>query len=62
MAKCPKPPQENEKSKIKYVFMKKVTVHVTTAKIAMTKRYMYLWHTYLLMTNVLVESSVTVCN
>ena len=35
---------------IKYVLMKKVIVHATTAKITMTIRYTHLWHECLVMT------------
>ena len=35
----------------KYVLMKKVIVHATTAKIIVTARYMHLWHECLEMTN-----------
>ena len=35
----------------KYVIMKRVIVHATTAKIIVTARYMHLWHEYLAMTN-----------
>ena len=48
--------------KIKYVLMKKVIVHATTAKITATKRYMHLWHACLLMANVPVEILATVEN
>ena len=46
----------------KYVLMKKVIVHATTAKITVTKRYMHLWHECMKMANVLVKHLVTVCN
>ena len=46
----------------KTVLMKKVIVHATTAKITAAKRYMNLWHVFLVMTNVLVGISVTVHN
>ena len=46
----------------KYVLMKKVIVHATTAKIMMTIRYTHLWHVCLEMTNVQVKSMVTVRN
>ena len=48
--------------KIKYVLMKKVIVHATTSIIIVAKRYFRLWHTCLLITNVLVETLVTVHN
>ena len=35
----------------KYVSMKKIIVHATTAKITMTIRYRHLWHACLVMTN-----------
>ena len=35
----------------KYILMKKVIVHATTAKITTTIRYTHLWHKYLVMTN-----------
>ena len=35
----------------KYVLMKKLIVHATTAKIIVTARYMHLWHECLAMTN-----------
>ena len=35
----------------KYILMKKVIVHATTAKIIVTIRYMHLWHECLAMTN-----------
>ena len=35
----------------KYVLMKKLTVHATTAKIIVTARYMHLWHECIAMTN-----------
>ena len=46
----------------KYVLMKKVIMHATTAKIVMTIRYTHLWHECLAMTNTKVKSMVTVCN
>ena len=46
----------------KYVLMKRVIMHATTAKITMTIRYMHLWHICLAMTNVQVKSMVTVRN
>ena len=46
----------------KYVLMKKVIVHASTAKIAVTKRYMHLWHVYLAIAKVQVKIMVTVCN
>ena len=45
-----------------YVLMKSVIVHAKTARITVTKIYMHLWHVCLLMTDVLVEILVTVCN
>ena len=36
---------------IKYVFMKKVIVHATTAKITMAIRYTHLWHACLVTSN-----------
>ena len=62
IAKFPKPPKDNENGKGKYVLMKKVIVHATTAKIKMTIRYTHLWHKCLEMTNAKVKSMVTVCN
>ena len=47
---------------VKYALMIKVIVHVTTAKITATKRYMHLWHVCLAMTNVLVKNLVAVRN
>ena len=35
----------------KYVLMKKVILHVTTAKIIVTARYMHIWHECLTTTN-----------
>ena len=35
----------------KYILMKKLIVHATTAKITMTIRYTHLWHECLVMTN-----------
>ena len=35
----------------KYVLIKKLIVHATTAKITMTIRYTHLWHEFLVMTN-----------
>ena len=46
--------------KSKYFLMIKLIVHVTTAKITVTKRYMHLWHACMEMTNILVEILVTV--
>ena len=46
----------------KYVLMKKVIVHATTAKIKMTIRYRNLWHKCLAMTSAKVKSMVTVRN
>ena len=46
----------------KYVLMEKVTVHATTAKKTVTKRYMHLWHKCLAMTNVLMNILATVRN
>ena len=49
-------------TKRKCVLMKDVIVHrknnATTSKIIITKRYMYLWHVCLIMTNVPVGLSV----
>ena len=42
IAKFPKPPKENEKWRTQVGLAKNVIVHVTTAKIAVTKRYMHL--------------------
>ena len=42
IAKCPKPSKDNENGEIKYIRMKKVIVHATTAKITMNIRYMHL--------------------
>ena len=39
-----------------------VIVHATTAKIAVNKGYMHIWHACLVMTNVLVGILVTVHN
>ena len=47
---------------IKYVSMKKLIVHVTTAKISIIKMYMHIWHVCLIITNVSVRSPVTVRN
>ena len=44
----------------KYILMKKVIVHATTAKMKMTIRCTHLWHKCLVMTNAKVESMVTV--
>ena len=49
-------------SKCKYVLMKKVIMHATTAKITMTIRYTHLWHECLAIMNVQVKNMVTVCN
>ena len=46
----------------KFLFMKKLMVHATTAKITATKRYMHLWHVCLAMMNVQVKIIVTVRN
>ena len=43
-------------------YLKKVIMHVTTAKITVTKRYLYVWHVCLAITNVLVKLLVTVRN
>ena len=51
-----------KKGERKYVLMKKVIVHATTAKITMTRRYTHLWHECLAMTNVQVKIMVTVRN
>ena len=48
--------------KSKYVLMKQLIMHETTAKITVTKRYMHIWHACLVMTNVLVNILVTVHN
>ena len=48
--------------KRKYVLMKEVIVHATTAKITATKRYMHLLHVCMVMKNLLVEILVTVRN
>ena len=48
--------------KSKYVLMKKVILHATTAKTTVTKIYMHLCHVCLVMTNLLVEILVTVSN
>ena len=48
--------------KSKYVLMKRVIVHVTTAKITVTKIYMHIWHVCLTRTNVQVKIIVTVYN
>ena len=55
IAKCPKPPKENENGKSKYVLTKKAIMQATTAEITWTKIYMHLWHKCLAMTNVLVK-------
>ena len=62
IAKCPKPPKDSENGGRKYVLIKKVIVHATTAKITATKRYMHIWHVCLAMTNLLVKTFVTVHN
>ena len=49
IAKFPNPP------KAKYVLMKKVIVHATTAKVTVTKIYIHPWHVYLVMMNFLVK-------
>ena len=46
----------------KYVLMRKVIVHVTTAKMTTTIRYTHIWNEYLVMTNAKVEIMVTVRN
>ena len=46
----------------KYVLMKKVIAHATTAKITMTIGYTHLWHECLAMTNAKVKIMVTVRN
>ena len=46
--------------KSKYVLMKKVIVHATTAKITMTIRYTHLCHACLVITNAKVKSMVKV--
>ena len=45
-----------------YVLMKSLIVYETTANITVTKRYVHLWHTCLVMKNVPVEILVTVHN
>ena len=50
ITKFPKPPKDNKKGESKYVLMKKVIVHATTAKITTTRRYMNLWRKCLAMT------------
>ena len=63
IAKCPKPPRDNEKRRRMLSFNeKKVIVHATMAKITTTIRYMHIWHECLAMTNVQVKSMVTVHN
>ena len=47
--------------KSKYVLIKRLIVHATTAKTTVTKRYMHLWHICLAMTNIQVEIMVIVC-
>ena len=44
IAKCPKPPKDNEKQLSQVRFNEKEIVHATTAKITATKRYMHPWH------------------
>ena len=46
--------------KSKYILMKKVIMHATTAIITVNKRYMDLWHACLAMTNILVKIMVTI--
>ena len=62
IAKCPKPPKDNEKRHKHVRFNEKLIMHATTAKIMMTIRYTHLWHKCLVMTNAKVESMVTVRN
>ena len=62
IAKFPKPSKDNEKRRKQVPLIKKLIVHVTTAKIKVTKIYMHLWHACIVMTNVLVEILVTVHN
>ena len=62
IAKCPKPPKDNEKRQKQVRFNEKLIVHATTAKITMTIRYTHLWQECLAMTNFQVKSMVTVRN
>ena len=48
--------------KINCILMKILIMHVTTAKIRVTKRFTHLWHVCLAMTNVQVKIMVTVRN
>ena len=57
-----KPPKENEKQQKQVRLLKKIIVHAKTNKITVTKIYIHLWNICLVMTNVLVEILVTVCN
>ena len=49
--RCGSEDQMIESVQSKYVLMKKVIIHVTTAKMIVTARYMYIWHECLAMTN-----------
>ena len=62
ISKCPKPSKKMSNVKSKYVLLKKIIVHATTAKITVIKIHMHLWHVCLVMMNVLVEFFVTVHN
>ena len=62
IAKCPKPPKDNEKRQRQVRFNEKGIVHATTEKITMTRRYTHLWHVCLAMANVQVKIMVTVRN
>ena len=66
IAKCTKPPKYNRKQKKKFVPVKGVTVHCKKNArmeiMILNKRYMHIWHECLVMTKVLVDISVTVCN
>ena len=62
IAKLPNPPKENVKRRKQVRFNEKLIVHTKTEKITVTKRYIHIWHVYLVMKNVLVEILVTVRN
>ena len=63
IAKCPKPPKDNNKRRRQVRFNeKKVILNATTEKIRTTIRYKHLWRECLAMTNVQVKSMVTVHN
>ena len=62
IAKHPKPPKDNEKRQKKVLFNEKGNLACDNGEKTATKRYIYLWHVCLAMTNVLVRILVTVRN